>query len=611
MDTAKQKITVLIPCYNEAHNIAAVIGAFPRAEIQTRGYDLEIVVIDNNSSDDTSIVARDAGATVLLETKKGKGNAMKRGFRYIQPDSTYVVMLDGDDTYRPEELLRMVELLSSGFCNAVTGSRLGGRILEGSMSMRNRIGNWVFSHLVRLLYRINVTDVLTGYYAWTYEALDRMRPHLVSDHFAIEMEMVTKMARLGEEVYSVPISYHPRGGHSNLRPFYDGSRILMMLLRNLWWSPRVILPKRIAFVSDTIAPYMRGGKETRLFEITRRLAASGRDVHVYTMQWWEGGSAMERDGVHFHAIAPLYPLYIEGKRSLYEAFMFGLAVFKLMFEKFDVLDVDQIPFIPLLSARVVTWLRGKKMHATWHEVWSKKDWQSYLGVFKGALAFYVERVCLALPDIIISNSPHTTKRLRAIGMSRHVIEVPLGVDVEKIAAIAPAPRTSDVVFVGRLIAHKHVDVLVEAIALVREMHPLISCVIIGEGPERASIEEKIKTLRLENAVQIVNGISNSALYGLMKASRMLVLPSTREGFGLTVLEAHAAGIPVITTPHINNAAKDLIQEGVNGFLVEPHPHRIAESIVRVLESRDTLEPRIGIERFDWRLVLERMELAIG
>ena len=148
MSLLKKKITVLIPCYNEAKNIAAVIGVFPTKEIKARGYDLEIVVIDNNSSDDTSVIARDCGATVLLETKKGKGNAMKRGFRYIKPDSDYIVMLDGDDTYRPEELLRMVELLSSGFCNAVTGSRLGGRIHEGSMSATNRFGNWMFSHLV-------------------------------------------------------------------------------------------------------------------------------------------------------------------------------------------------------------------------------------------------------------------------------------------------------------------------------------------------------------------------------------------------------------------------------------------------------------------------------
>lgn len=231
-----KKIVALIPCYNEAEGIGKVVSSFPYDELKSRGYALDVIVIDNNSKDNTAEVARAAGAHVITEKKQGKGNAIRTGFYAVPTDADYVVMLDGDNTYRSEEVLRLVELLDSGFATVVLGSRLSGRITEGSMHSKNRFGNQIFTFLTRFLYQANVTDVLTGYFAWKYDALVRLRPHLVSAGFAIEMEMVTKMARLGEQIYCVPISYDKRDGASNLRPFYDGSRILAMCLRNLFWG---------------------------------------------------------------------------------------------------------------------------------------------------------------------------------------------------------------------------------------------------------------------------------------------------------------------------------------------------------------------------------------
>ncbi len=232
-------ITAIIPCYNEEAGIGKVIRSFPLAQLKRHDYQLEIIVVDNNSTDRTAQVAQAAGATVIYEPKKGKGNAIRTGFYAVSPTTDYVVMLDGDDTYRPQEITRLVEPLDSGFCNVVIGSRLGGRITDGSMNTLNRLGNWLFSHLVRYVYRVNVTDVLTGYFAWSRPAIEHLRPHLTSDGFAIEMEMITKMARLGEEIYSVPISYHARAGESSLNPVGDGSRILKMFLANLRWQPPV------------------------------------------------------------------------------------------------------------------------------------------------------------------------------------------------------------------------------------------------------------------------------------------------------------------------------------------------------------------------------------
>ncbi len=146
--------------------------------------------------------------------------------------------------------MRLIEPIDSGFCNVVIGSRLTGRILEGSMTLFNRFGNWLYSGLVRWFYGVNVTDVLTGYFAWNREAVERLLPHLKSDGFAIEMEMITKMARLGEDIYSVPVTYHPRIGETNLNPISDGIRILWMFAKNLRWKPFAEDPRRRSQVEE-------------------------------------------------------------------------------------------------------------------------------------------------------------------------------------------------------------------------------------------------------------------------------------------------------------------------------------------------------------------------
>lgn len=613
MKISPKKITAVIPCYNEEAGIAAVIKSFPLQQIEAHGYCLEILVIDNNSTDRTAEIARSLGARVVHEPKKGKGNAIRSGFFHISEDTDYVVMLDGDDTYRPEEVLRLIELLDSGFCNVVIGSRLGGRISKGSMSAFNRGGNWIFSHLVRYIFRVNVTDVLTGYFAWTRETVERLRPHLVSEGFAIEMEMITKMARLGEEIYSVPISYNARAGESNLRPIHDGVRILKMLLRNIYWKPKLQKLKRIAFVSDAVMPYHKGGKEKRLYEISKRLVSENCEVHIYTMKWWKGSNIIKHEGVYFHAICKLHPLYVNGRRSIWEAVAFAFATFKLLFAKFDVIDVDQMPYFQLFSARIVTWIRRKKLHVTWHEVCGKQGWTEYLGGVAGSIGNLTEQLALFVPDSIISNSEHTTKRLRQAGFKKEIKTVPLGVDLEGIYD-APPLAESDVIFVGRFLNHKNVDILIKAIAEIKKTLPHITCHIVGNGPEKSSLKKMIRELSLRDNVKILDTVREERdLYGLMKASKMLVLPSVREGFGLVVVEANAAGLPVITTSHKDNAAKDLIQEGVNGFLTELNAECLAEKIIQILQTRDTMEPKRGIEEYDWKEVVQNLKrsLALG
>lgn len=232
------KLTILIPCYNEEKGIGKVIDAIPHAFLSHLGYVTDVIVIDNNSTDKTAQVAKSKNVQVISETKKGKGNALITGFNALSDDTSFVVMLDGDNTYKAKEIPRLLEPLRSNFCDVVIGSRLGGKVKTNSLKLANRIANWGYTFLVRQFYGANTTDLLSGFVAWKKKVVDQLHPHLESEGFTIEMEMVTKMSKLGFEMYSVPITYDSREGYSKVDVFTDGIKVLHMLVKNLTWKPR-------------------------------------------------------------------------------------------------------------------------------------------------------------------------------------------------------------------------------------------------------------------------------------------------------------------------------------------------------------------------------------
>lgn len=240
-----KRVVVLIPCYNEEDGIGKVLDSIPKRVLKRMGYACEALVIDNNSKDKTAEIARSKGATVVVEKRQGKGWAMRTGFREVDKDADYVVILDGDATYKGEEMPRLLELLDSGFCDVTVGSRLGGRINGGALNLINRIGNWMFTFVVRQFYMTNVTDVLSGYIAMKREVVEALSPNLESEGFAIEMELITKLAKCGFEAYSVPITYAQRAGESKLEALSDGIVIAGMLIKNVTWRPKGLLAQRL------------------------------------------------------------------------------------------------------------------------------------------------------------------------------------------------------------------------------------------------------------------------------------------------------------------------------------------------------------------------------
>lgn len=368
--------------------------------------------------------------------------------------------------------------------------------------------------------------------------------------------------------------------------------------------------KKIALVYDAIFPYVTGGAEKRFFEVGKRLAKEGYDVHLYGMKSWTGPDTISESGMTLHGIMDKESLYTaKGRRSIGEAFRFGLAIFHLSKESFDVIDCCGFPYFSLFSLRLITWAKRKPLYCTWHEVWGREYWKRYLGPV-GIFGYAVEYIAARLPDTIISVSDSTTQALRnELGRKGKIVTIPNGIDFEKIDGAEATEEGSDIIFVGRLIPHKNVDKLIEALVIVRQRLPDVTLTIIGEGPEEAALRKLTEDLNLERNIRFSGFVEENKLFSYMKSSKMLALPSSREGFGMVVLEAKACGLPVLTVDEPRNAARHLVKDGKGDKITEVNPTSIAKGISELLENRAAAGQKQGIERYDWRIITAEVEDA--
>ena len=152
---------------------------------------------------------------------------------------------------------------------------------------------------------------------------------------------------------------------------------------------------KIAYVYDAVYPWVKGGAEKRIYEISRRLATRGHEVHCYGMKWWQGQDDIEMEGVQLHGICPSRPLYCNGKRSIKEAAYFARRLLAVR-TNCEVLDCQNFPYLPCFSAKLISQLQGPKLFITWLEVWGQY-WQEYLGE-KGRVGQTVEWAAARLTD---------------------------------------------------------------------------------------------------------------------------------------------------------------------------------------------------------------------
>lgn len=215
----KKKIAVLIPCYNEAKTISKVVNDYKKVLPEA-----DIYVYDNNSTDGTDKLAKEAGAIVRYEYRQGKGNVIRTMFREINADC--YLMIDGDDTYPAENAREMCDLVLSQKADMVIGDRLSSTYFTENKRPFHNFGNRIVRLLINKLFHNNIKDIMTGYRAFSYEFV-KCFP-VLSKNFEIETEMTIHAVDKNYKIKEIPVTYRdrPQGSVSKLNTYSDGIKVL-------------------------------------------------------------------------------------------------------------------------------------------------------------------------------------------------------------------------------------------------------------------------------------------------------------------------------------------------------------------------------------------------
>ena len=213
------KIAVLIPCYNEEKTIKKVVEDFKKELPEAKIY-----VYDNNSTDKTAEVAKEAGAIVRYETKQGKGNVIRTMFREI--DAQSYIMVDGDDTYPAESAKEMVDYILNEKVDMVIGDRLSSTYFTENKRRFHGFGNKLTRFLINRIYKSNIRDVMTGYIAFSYKFVKTFP--VMSKGFELENELTIHSLDKNLNIKNIIVEYRdrPEGSESKLNTIYDGAKVL-------------------------------------------------------------------------------------------------------------------------------------------------------------------------------------------------------------------------------------------------------------------------------------------------------------------------------------------------------------------------------------------------
>ncbi len=224
MEKKDKRIAVLIPCYNESKTIAKVVADYKEALPEATIY-----VYDNNSTDGTDVIAREAGAEVRYEYRQGKGNVIRSMFREIDADC--YIMIDGDDTYPAEFARKMCDKVLDDGYDMVIGDRLSGTYFQENKRPFHNFGNVLVRKLINSIFKSDVKDIMTGYRAFSKSFVKHFP--VLSKGFEIETEMTIHALDKNFLLAEIPVQYRdrPDGSVSKLNTYKDGFKVLLTITR--------------------------------------------------------------------------------------------------------------------------------------------------------------------------------------------------------------------------------------------------------------------------------------------------------------------------------------------------------------------------------------------
>lgn len=372
---------------------------------------------------------------------------------------------------------------------------------------------------------------------------------------------------------------------------------------------------KILILYETVYPDFIGGVEHRNYELA---AALGRRGHEVTLAGFCKPLPGIPPRVRVQSLGELGRLYNEvGQRSTRKAIRFALTVPRVDVSEYDVVETANMPYIHIFPLAVKCFVAGKPLLVTWYEYWGDY-WKGYVGRLKAPLYKAIEWLTGQLGTAVTATSRLTQERLAAQRARSEVELVPCGIHVAEVrrAAGVEAPRHGEgppLIYAGRLLREKRIDLLLRAVALLADRHPGVLLTIFGDGPYRDTLVRLADELGIADRVDFRGHVETSAeVWESLGRARVAVQPSEREGFGLFPLEAMAAGLPVVYCESPESAVPELVRHGVEGICAAPDPQSLTVALERLLTDdgewarlrRNALERAAG---YDWDEAARQIE----
>ena len=224
------KVSILLPTLNEEEGIGDTIDSIKKEEFEKRGWDLEILVVDGNSTDRTREIAKAKGAKIIIEPRKGYGRAYKTGLKKVEGD--IIVTGDADGTYPFDKVHEYIDLLLKENLDFITTNRFAG-LKRGAMSFKHFIGNFILSFTLLLLYGIKIKDSQSGMWIIRKDALNKIKPlEKFDDGMPFSEEIKIEMFRNKKiNAKEIPSCLYERKGKAKLQSWKDGWRNLKFLIK--------------------------------------------------------------------------------------------------------------------------------------------------------------------------------------------------------------------------------------------------------------------------------------------------------------------------------------------------------------------------------------------
>jgi glycosyltransferase involved in cell wall biosynthesis len=350
---------------------------------------------------------------------------------------------------------------------------------------------------------------------------------------------------------------------------------------------------RICLVYDCLYPYTVGGAERWYRNLALRLRDAGHEVTYLTLRQWDG-QLDDLEGIDVRVVGPRMELYTGDRRRILPPLVFGAGVLWQLLRhgrRFDVVHTASFPYFSLLAAALARPPGRYRIVCDWHEAWSREYWRAYLGPLGGRVGWLVQALCARVRQHAFCFSELHAERVRQAGL-RGEITVLKGEFEGSLGPPEPNSAEPIVVFAGRLIPEKRASAVAPAVALAAGEVPGLRGSVFGDGPEREAVRASLR----DTPVEAPGFVAAEEVESALRRALCMVLPSSREGYGLIVVEAASRGTPSVVARAPDNAAVELVEDGVNGVIAaSASPEDLAAAIVRVHELGDALR----VSTCDW------------